>query len=99
QTIDQNTNLESLVFTEDDYYEFLINVSSDDDSIPKRVRRAMTGTSLLLLGYRMEETDFRVLFHYLLAKSLQVSSRRTHVAVQVPVDEAKPEEQRKKVQE
>lgn len=99
QVIDRSNVLESLVFTEDDFFEFLINVSGDDDAIPLRIRKAMAGTSLLLLGYRMEEWDFRVLFHYLLAKPLQISKDRMHVAVQVPIDEAKPEEQRKKVQE
>ena len=95
----EGTMLNSLVFTEDDYYEFLIKVASDEKAIPLRVRRAMAGTSLLLLGYRMEERDFRVLFHYLLAKPLQVSTDRVHVAVQVPLDEAKAEEQQRKVQE
>jgi hypothetical protein len=99
QTIAQTTVLESLAFTEDDFFEFLINVASDDGAIPLRIQKAMAGTSLLLLGYRMEEWDFRVLFHYLLAKPLQISKTRTHVAVQVPLDEAKPEEQRKRVQE
>ena len=99
QTIAGESVLESLVFTEDDYFEFLINVARDEDKIPLRIQRAMAGTSLLLLGYRMDEWDFRVLFHYLLARPLQMSRGRTHVAVQVPSDEAKPEEQRKKVQE
>lgn len=99
QTIDRSTSLESLVLTEDDYFEFLINVSGDDDAIPLRMRRAMAGTSLLFLGYRLDDWDFRVLFHLLLAKYLRVSADRTHVAVQVPIDEAKPEEQRKKVQD
>jgi hypothetical protein len=99
QLISQKPVLDSLAFTEDDFFEFLINVASDEDAIPLRIREAMAGTSLLLLGYRMEEWDFRVLFHYLLAKPLQQFKNRTHVAVQLPLDEGKPEEQRKKVQE
>lgn len=99
QTIDGNLSMDSLVISEEDYFEFLINVSSDEDAIALRIRRAMTGTSLLLIGYRLDDWDFRVLFHLLLAKYLRISKNRTHVAVQVPIDEARPEEQRRKVQE
>ena len=42
---------DSLVLTEDDYFEFLISVSKDKDSIPSRIEEAMAGSSLLLLGY------------------------------------------------
>jgi hypothetical protein len=97
QVDDRTTNLDSLVFTEDDYYEFLINVSADDDTIPLFVRKAMSKNSILLLGYQIEDVDFRILFHYLLAKPLKVSPGRTHVAVQV-VGKT-PQEQRKSVQD
>lgn len=97
--VGQQVSTESLVFTEDDYFEFLLNVSGDEDAIPTRIRQAIAGTSLLFLGYRLDDWDFRVLFHLLLAKYLNVSNRRVHVAVQVPVGEARPEEQRKKIEE
>jgi hypothetical protein len=89
---------ESLVYTEDDYFEFLLNVASDEDTIPLPIRKAMSGTSLLFLGYRLDDWDFRVLFHLLLAKYLRVDSR-VHVSVQVPIGEARPEEQRRKIEE
>jgi hypothetical protein len=91
--------LDSLVLTEDDYFEFLINVSRDRVLIPPRIERAMTGTSLLLLGYRLDDWDFRVMFH-LLASYLEISTSRTHVAVQIaPVEHQAPEEQKKKAQD
>ena len=63
---------ESLVLTEDDYLEFLMNVSNDsyknvekqdEMSIPMRIRRAFATTSLLIMGYNLADWDFRVLFH------------------------------------
>jgi hypothetical protein len=91
--------LESLVLTEDDYFEFLINVSRDRSMIPTRIEKAMTGTSLLLLGYRLDDWDFRVMFH-LMASYLERSTSRTHVAVQIaPVKDETPEEEKQKAQD
>lgn len=90
--------LESLVLTEDDYFEFLINVSRDQTLVPPRIQRAMTGTSLLLLGYRLDDWDFRVLFH-LLASHIRISTSQTHVAVQIaPLEDEALDEQRRKAQ-
>lgn len=73
---------QSMALSEDDYFQFLINVSSDPELIPKRVQQAITGTSLILLGYSLEDWDFRVLFHFL-AGYLKKSTSKTHVAVQL----------------
>lgn len=90
-------NLESLVLTEDDYFEFLMNVSKDRTLIPSRIEKAMTGCSLLLLGYRLSDWDFRVMFH-LLASYLEIATSRTHVAVQIaPVPDEAPDDQKKRV--
>lgn len=91
-------DLDSLVLTEDDYFEFLMNVSKDGKLIPPRIEKAMTGSSLLLLGYRLSDWDFRVMFH-LLASYLEITTSRTHVAVQIaPIPDEAPEDQRKRVQ-
>jgi hypothetical protein len=91
-------NLDSLVLTEDDYFEFLMNVSKDPKLIPSRIEKAMTGSSLLLLGFRLSDWDFRVMFH-LLASYLEIATSRTHVAVQIaPVADEAPEDHRKRVQ-
>jgi hypothetical protein len=94
-------NHESLVLTEDDYLEFLINVASGTHPLHSRIERAIMGTSLLLLGYRLDDWDFRILFHLLLAKlNIGRSTGRTHVAVQIaPVREEATSELKKKVQD
>ncbi len=56
----------SLVLTEDDHLEFLVAVAQDRDRIPPRVRQALTESSLLLLGYDLQDWDFRTLFWSLL---------------------------------
>jgi|SRR5215213_1867748 len=52
---------ESLVLTEDDYMDFLVNISADPNLIPAPIARALTGTSLLFIGYRISDWNFRVL--------------------------------------
>jgi len=51
--------------TEDDYFEFLMNVSKDRTLIPSRIEKAMTGSSLLLLRLPSKRLGFRVMFHLL----------------------------------
>lgn len=89
---------QSLVLTEDDYFQFLINVSNDPELIPKRIGKAITGTSLILLGYSLDDWDFRVLFHFLAAK-LRNSTSKTHVAVQIsPLSKDEPEDLKQRAQ-
>ncbi len=91
-------DVDSLVLTEDDYFEFLISVSRDQDLIPPRIQQAMVGSSLILLGYRLDDWDFRVMFH-LLATYLEISTSPTHVAVQIaPVKDEEPQELKQKAQ-
>jgi hypothetical protein len=73
---------ESLVLTEDDYLEFLVTISAEQDRLPPRIQEAFTGTSLLLLGYRVTDWDFRVLFR-MLAGYLGRSISRKHISVQL----------------
>ena len=57
---------ESLVLTEDDYYRFLMACAQDDgkatDPVHDRVRRELSLSSLLLLGYHLRSEEFRSLF-------------------------------------
>jgi len=75
-------NQQSMALSEDDYFQFLINVSKYPELIPSRIQKAISGNSLLLLGYSLEDWDFRVLFHFL-AGYLENSTTKTHVAVQL----------------
>lgn len=56
----------SLVLTEDNYLEFLVAVSEhrgkDTDRIPDRIRQALNDSALVLLGYSLQDWDFRSLF-------------------------------------
>jgi hypothetical protein len=71
-----------LVLTEDDYFDFLLNVSGRRRLIPAEVLGALTGSTLVFLGFRLEEWDFRVLVQSI--KSLE-GSELLHDYVQVAV--------------
>jgi SIR2-like domain len=80
---------ESLVLTEDDYLDFLVAISRDPDLLPHRIQRALAGTSLLFLGYRLADWDFRVIHRGLVA-AMEASLRRLSVTVQLtPSDPAR----------
>ncbi|MCP4363165.1 MAG: SIR2 family protein [Chloroflexi bacterium] len=74
---------ESLVLTEDDYLDFLINISSDEYELPPRIQQALTDSSLLFIGYKPGDWDFRVLFRGLVAAA-EKGLRRISVTVQLP---------------
>jgi len=75
----------SLVLTEDDYLDFFAANSMGQNLLPPRIQEALTGTSLLFLGYSITDWDFRVLFR-ILADYLKEKDR-THLSVQlVPRD-------------
>jgi hypothetical protein len=60
----------SLVMSEDDYLKFLVTAVSDTNkltpTVPLRLQRALAQSHLLLLGYQLDEWDFRVLFRFIL---------------------------------
>jgi hypothetical protein len=74
---------ESLVLTEDDYLDFLVNISTDPALLPPRIQAALTGASLLFIGYSPADWDFRVLFRGLVM-SKESSLRRLSITVQLP---------------
>jgi hypothetical protein len=81
------TDPASLVVTEDHYFAWLtawIKRVDKDPSIPGCVARALTDSSLLFLGYRLDDWEFRVLFRSI--KSFNGAGRlkdNLHVGVQV----------------
>jgi SIR2-like domain len=79
---------DSLVITEDDYFDYLIGVTSNKDLIPAGVRRALADTALMFLGFSMDDWSFRVLFRSIMNQG--GGSRRNryaHVAVQINPEE------------
>ena len=84
----------SMVLTEDDYLDFLVAMTdrtltkSDRNALlPPAVESALMGTSLVFIGYKLSDWNFRVLFRSLIG-SLEKSLEQLHVAVQLEPDEA-----------
>ena len=74
---------ESMVLTEDDYTDFLVNIwKGKQDILPHRIERAIAGTMLMLLGYSLRDITFRVLFRGLIAPR-EDTIRRNGLTVQL----------------
>ncbi len=60
----------TMVLNEDDYLDFLARISMDLNQnkpiLPIYLRKAITQSSLILLGYRLRDWDFRVMFRGLI---------------------------------
>jgi hypothetical protein len=77
-------NPRSLVLSEDDYFEWMNAWIERRKDVPASVRKALTAKSLLFVGYRLDEWDFRVVFHGI--KSFGGSSmlkENLHIGVQL----------------
>jgi hypothetical protein len=75
---------DSLVLTEDDFFDFLIGATSRNDLIPPVVRRALTDSALLFLGFELDDWDFRVLFRSVMSREgRRRRSKYAHVAAQI----------------
>jgi len=86
-------HLESIVLTEDDYFEYLIGVTSNKDLIPPVIRMHLSNTALLFLGFRLDDWNFRVLFRSLLnPEGQRLRNRYAHVAVQIDPEEGRVRE-------
>jgi SIR2-like domain len=74
---------ESLVLTEDDHFDFLVNISKTPERIPPRIWQALSSTSLLPLGYSAVELGYRVLSRSRIS-SISRSFSRLSVQVFLP---------------
>jgi len=81
------SNLKSMVLTEDDYYDFLISWVRDQDMIPPSLQKALAQTSLPFVGYRLADMSFRVLFRSVF-RAMEIPNRYSNVAVQLPPEDA-----------
>lgn len=78
---------QSLVLTEDDSIDFLVNVSKDiGTNLHHRIIRALAGTTLLFIGYDLEEISFRTLFKSIIT-SVGDGFRQINIAIQIPPEE------------
>jgi hypothetical protein len=74
---------ESLVLTEDDYLDFINNLANSPEIIPPPIQKALTETSLLFVGYRLADTNFRALLRGL-TRFMEKGLLRRHMAVMLP---------------
>lgn len=86
---------ESLVLTEDDHLDYLVKLSTlthevkhTDKAldIPASVSLALTGTTLLLLGYQITDWDFRILFRGLVQATGETRNKFTPKSICMQVE-------------
>jgi len=84
-----------LVITEDDYFEFLMGVTRNETReaarIPPVVSAAIANSGWLMLGFQVEDWDFRVVLSSVLRQPGRRMGlgRRTSVAIQMDLSDAK----------
>lgn len=75
---------DSMVLTEDDYFDFLVGLSEDfPGTVPSAIQEAIAETSLIFVGYGLHDWNFRVI-HRGLMKRVVRGSRRISVTAQLP---------------
>ncbi len=79
--------VDSLVITEDHFFDFLVRTLTERDRIPYVVRDALSSTSLMFIGYSLYDWEFRVLMHGLV-NSFSQRRKFKHVAVQLELSDA-----------
>lgn len=78
----------SLVVAEDTFFDYLIGVTQNKSLIPGAVRAALSNTSLLFLGFQMDDWEFRVFFRFLMAQEgREMLKLYSHASVQIEPEE------------
>ncbi|MEM7345653.1 MAG: SIR2 family protein [Chloroflexota bacterium] len=87
-------DLLSMVVTEDDYLDYLTRIARDHEYLlPTSVHEALASTTLLFLGYRLEDLDMKVIMRGLLTNLDLERWGMLHVAVQIENTDVGEEEQ------
>ena len=75
---------QSMVLTERDYIDFVIHINRSEEGgvLPTIIRKALLTTTLLFVGYGLEDINFRVIFQGVI--NLVDSFRQRSIAVQLP---------------
>lgn len=77
----------TLVLSEDDYLDFLVRVTQDSDAshpiVPLFLRSALSVSSLILFGYRLQDWDFRTLFRGVINSRPIESNRPLSMIIQL----------------
>lgn len=79
---------DSLVLTEDDYFEWLtawVANLHDKTKVPDLLKKRLIGRSLLFLGYHLDDWEFRAVFQAInsIPKSQELLPKNKHVGVQL----------------
>ena len=72
----------TMVITEDDYFDYLIQLTEHRHDIPDYIRGALARRSLVFLGFRFQDWEFRTFFRFLMNQKGKLS-RETHIAAQL----------------
>ena len=81
-------NPDTLVMTEDEYLAYLTGIKGDIHRIHEGVRRALTDSALLLLGFHIDEWSYRVLPHIIISQGPQTRRLQySHIAQIDPEEE------------
>lgn len=81
---------ETLVLTEDNYFDYLIDVSKNNNDLPEEVRSRWVNSALMFLGFRPDDWAFRVFFRSLIDRGGWTrNTRHRHVAVQIAPEEGR----------
>ena len=91
-----DADLLSMVVTEDDHLDYLARISHDHEYfLPVSVNEVLASTTLLFLGYRLEDLDLKIIMRGLLTHLDLQRWNMLHVAVQLESsqrDESKEKE-------
>ena len=84
-----------MVLTERDYFDFVIKLNKEDerDLLPTVIRQELPRSSLLFIGYNLQDLNFRAIFQGALSFSRR-KSRKISVAVQIPPSISNDKKQR-----
>ena len=77
-----------LVLTEDDYFKYLTTWTSAKDQVLKGLQSRLTNNNLLIMGFGLDDWDFRVLFRSIFTMGGATPRLRTmaHIAVQISLE-------------
>jgi hypothetical protein len=75
--------VDSIVLTEDNHFDFLVNIASEPDRIHPIVRAALMNTALMFVGYDLNDWGFRILMHALVKQGQRRRRGLKHVGVQI----------------
>jgi SIR2-like domain/CHAT domain len=82
---------ESLVLTEDNYFDFLNGIKKDATSVSRFVRGVLSNSGLVFLGFQLDDWIFRVMFRAIMDQEGARGRRAkyAHVAAQIDPEEGR----------